>query len=321
MSKILSLIIPVYNVEKYIEECINSVIIQLDNRIEIIIINDGTPDNSIKIIEDCLKDLPQNLQDCFIILNQENQGQSAARNRALDIVSGEYVGFVDSDDILDKNYIQELFNIIDSFNPDLISIRGGRFEKTINQQDVTSEMKLLDKVELYELTQKLKIEIFNRHHWFIWSYIVKKSVIKDNRFAVGIYFEDALFLSSLIFEVNNIYFSDKKLYNYRSNYNGSLLSVSPENIEKNINSYRFVISHYYNEIKNNSLYSISYVISLQSYLIYLKNKKGMFDMIKAYYEFIDCNKCVNKKLILNKGNFLFYKFGVFFLILISIFRK
>ncbi len=55
--------------------------------------------------------------------------------------------------------------------------------------------------------------------------------------------------------------------------------------------------------------------------IYLKNKKGMFDMIKAYYEFIDCNKCVNKKLILNKGNFLFYKFGVFFLILISIFRK
>jgi glycosyltransferase involved in cell wall biosynthesis len=321
MSKILSLIIPVYNVEKYIEECINSVIIQLDNRIEIIIVNDGTPDNSMKIIEHFLKDLPQNLQDCFIILNQENQGQSAARNRALDIVSGEYVGFVDSDDILDKNYIQELFNIIDSFNPDLISIRGGRFEKTINHQDVTSEMKLLDKVELYELTQKLKIEIFNRHHWFIWSYIVKKSVIKNNRFAVGVYFEDALFLSSLMFEVNNIYFSDKKLYNYRSNYNGSLLSVSPENIEKNINSYRFVISHYYNEIKNNSLYSISYVISLQSYLIYLKNKKGMFDMIKAYYEFIDCNKCVNKKLILNKGNFLFYKFGVFFLILISIFRK
>lgn len=321
MSKILSLIIPVYNVEKYIEECINSVIIQLDNRIEIIIVNDGTPDNSMKIIEHCLKDLPQNLQGCFIILNQENQGQSAARNRALDIVSGEYVAFVDSDDILDKNYIQELFNIIDSFNPDIISIRGGRFEKIINHQDVTSEMKLLDKVELYELTQKLKIEIFNRHHWFIWSYIVKKSVIKDNRFAVGIYFEDALFLSSLMFEVNNIYFSDKKLYNYRSNYNGSLLSVSPENIEKNINSYRFVISHYYNEIKNNSLYSISYVISLQSYLIYLKNRKGMFDMIKAYYEFIDCNKCVNKKLILNKGNFLFYKFGVFFLILISIFRK
>lgn len=321
MSKILSLIIPVYNVEAYIEECINSVIAQLNDQVEVIIVNDGTPDDSMKVINHCLKDLSQNLRNCFIIINQHNQGQSSARNNALNIASGEYVGFVDSDDILDENYIRELFSIINSYKPNLISIRGGRFEQLINDQDVIFEMKLLDKVGLYDLTDNLKIEIFNRHYWFIWSYIVKRCIIKNDRFVSGVYFEDALFLSSLIVRLDNIYFSNKKLYNYRYNINGSLLSVSSKNVQKNIDSYKFIINYFYNKIKSNSFYSISYVISLQSYLAYLKDKKGIFDMIKAYYEFFDYNKCVNKKLILNRGNFLFYKFGVFFLIFLSIFRK
>ncbi len=320
MSKILSLIIPVYNVETYVEECINSLIIQLDNRVEIIIVNDGTPDESMKIIEHCIEDLPQNLQDCFIILNQKNQGQSAARNRALNIACGEYVGFIDSDDILDGNYIKELFRIINGYEPDIISIRAAGFKKLINDQGAISEMKLLDKVGLYDLTDELKIEIFNRHYWYIWSYIVKRSIIRNNRFISGIYFEDAVFLSSLVLRLDNIYFSDKKIYNYRYNMNGSLLSASSKNVQKNIDSYKFIINYFYNEIRNNSFYSISYVISLQTYLAYLKDKKGIFAMIKAYYEFFDYHKYVNKKLLLNRGNFLFYKFGVFFLIFLSIFR-
>lgn len=321
MSKILSLIIPVYNVETYVEECINSLIIQLDNRVEIIIVNDGTPDESMKIIEHCIEDLPQNLQDCFIILNQKNQGQSAARNKALNIACGEYVGFIDSDDILDGNYIKELFRIINGYEPDIISIRAAGFKKLINDQSAISEMKLLDKVGLYDLTDELKIEIFNRHHWYIWSYIVKRSIIRNNRFISGIYFEDAVFLSSLVLRLDNIYFSDKKIYNYRYNMNGSLLSASSKNVQKNIDSYKFIINYFYNEIRNNNFYSISYVISLQTYLAYLKDKKGIFAMIKAYYEFFDYHKYVNKKLLLNRGNLLFYKFGVFFLIFLSIFRK
>lgn len=321
MSKILSLIIPVYNVETYVEECINSLIIQLDNRVEIIIVNDGTPDESMKIIEHCIEDLPQNLQDCFIILNQKNQGQSAARNKALNIACGEYVGFIDSDDILDGNYIKELFRIINGYEPDIISIRAAGFKKLINDQGAISEMKLLDKVGLYDLTDELKIEIFNRHHWYIWLFIVKRSIIRNNRFISGIYFEDAVFLSSLVLRLNNIYFSDKKIYNYRYNMNGSLRSASSKNVQKNIDSYKFIINYFYNEIRNNNFYSISYVISLRTYLAYLKDKKGIFAMIKAYYEFSDYHKYVNKKLLLNRGNFLFYKFGVFFLIFLSIFRK
>lgn len=317
----LSLIIPMYNVESYISECINSIKNQITDEVEVIIIDDGSTDNSKKILDELIFNLPKNKAKQFKVFSQKNQGQSAARNKALNIACGEYVGFIDSDDILDGNYIKELFRIINGYEPDIISIRAARFKKLINDQDVISEMKLLDKVGLYDLTDELKIEIFNRHYWFIWSYIVKRSIIKNNRFISGIYFEDAVFLSSLVLRLDNIYFSDKKIYNYRYNVNGSLLSASSKNVQKNINSYKFIINYFYNEIRNNNFYSISYVISLQTYLAYLKDKKGIFAMIKAYYEFLDYHKYVNKKLLLNRGNFLFYKFGVFFLIFLSIFRK
>lgn len=321
MCKILSLIIPVYNVEAYIEKCINSIILQLDNRIEVIIVNDGTPDNSMKIIEHCLEGLPKKLQDCFIILNQENQGQSCARNTALDIAKGEYIGFIDSDDFVDKNYIIKLFNIINGFQPDIISIKGKSFIDIANDQKSNSEMQLLDKVGLHELNFNLKTKIFNRHHWFIWSYIIKKSLIKDNVFIPKIYFEDAIFVSSLIIRAKNIYFSNEFLYYYRINCNGSLLSFSSANIQKNIDSYNFVINYFYNKIKSNSLYSVSYIISLQSYLSYLRDKRNISYIIMEYYKFKDFDKCVDKKTIINKGNLLFYKLGVIFIIFLYATRK
>lgn len=310
-----------YNVESYISECINSIQNQITDEVEVIIIDDGSTDNSKKILDELIFNLPKNKAKQFKVFSQKNQGQSAARNKALNIACGEYVGFIDSDDILDGNYIKELFRIINGYEPDIISIRAAGFKKLINDQSAISEMKLLDKVGLYDLTDELKIEIFNRHYWFIWSYIVKRSIIRNNRFISGIYFEDAVFLSSLVLRLDNIYFSDKKIYNYRYNMNGSLLSPSSKNVQKNINSYKFIINYFYNEIRNNNFYSISYVISLQTYLAYLKDKKGIFAMIKAYYEFFDYHKYVNKKLLLNRGNLLFYKFGVSFLIFLSIFRK
>ena len=111
MSKLLSIIIPVYNDEAYIEDCINSITAHLDSRIEVIIVNDGTPDNSMQIIADCLENLPKNLQECFTILNQENQGQSVARNNALNICTGEYIAFLDSDDLISKNYFSSIFKV------------------------------------------------------------------------------------------------------------------------------------------------------------------------------------------------------------------
>lgn len=103
----ISIIIPVYNVEKYVEMCIKSVINQTYKNLEIIVINDGTKDNSMDIVEK-YKD------DRFIIINQENKGLSSARNAGLNIATGKYVYFLDSDDWIDEGYIEEIKSKFDS---------------------------------------------------------------------------------------------------------------------------------------------------------------------------------------------------------------
>lgn len=100
----VSIIIPIYNVEKYIEQCIESVVNQTLKDIEIIIVNDGTKDNSMKKIEKYLSD-PR-----IIVIDKENGGLSSARNVGLEIAKGEYIAFIDSDDFIELTMLEELYN-------------------------------------------------------------------------------------------------------------------------------------------------------------------------------------------------------------------
>ena len=99
----ISVIVPVYNVEKYLEECLDSIKNQTYSAIEVILVNDGSTDSSKEICEKYCK------QDSrFLLTNQENQGLSAARNKGVEISTGEYIVFVDSDDIIKTNYLEKL---------------------------------------------------------------------------------------------------------------------------------------------------------------------------------------------------------------------
>jgi len=99
----ISVIVPVYNVEKYLEECLDSIQNQTYSDIEVILVNDGSTDKSKEI---CGKYCKQDNR--FQLLNQENQGLSAARNKGVEISTGEYIVFVDSDDIIKTNYLEKL---------------------------------------------------------------------------------------------------------------------------------------------------------------------------------------------------------------------
>ena len=117
MNILLSLIIPVYKVEAFIYQCLNSIFSQIteNNSIELIIVNDGSPDNSMSIVEELTKDKPH-----ITIVNQQNQGLSVARNTGLSHAKGEYVWFIDSDDWLLPNAIEDVLNYIgiSCFNPE-----------------------------------------------------------------------------------------------------------------------------------------------------------------------------------------------------------
>lgn len=115
MNDLISIIVPVYNVEKYLNKCIDSIINQTYKNIEIILVDDGSTDNSGKICDEYL------LRDSRIkVIHKNNGGLSSARNEGINISSGEYIGFVDSDDWVEPNMYEEMYKKILYSNADIV---------------------------------------------------------------------------------------------------------------------------------------------------------------------------------------------------------
>ena len=158
MEKLLSVIIPVYNGEKYISKCLDSILQQSYKNLELIIINDGSKDNSLKILQDY-----KEKDDRITLINQENQGTSITRNNALAYVKGEYLTFVDIDDYLEKDIYQSLMIKIDN-NADIISYGAScDFEK--------ENYSIIKKCKDSNVKNYIINELFNK--------IYKTNLIKD----------------------------------------------------------------------------------------------------------------------------------------------
>ena len=115
MNILVSIVVPIYNAENYLTKCIYSIIKQTYKNIEIILVNDGSTDNSLKICETfALNDKR------IIIISQKNMGVSTARNIGINVAKGEYISFVDSDDTIEDNYIQELVDNSNSGKVDVV---------------------------------------------------------------------------------------------------------------------------------------------------------------------------------------------------------
>ncbi|OBX58367.1 hypothetical protein A9Z61_03220 [Moraxella osloensis] len=295
-----SIIVPVYNVEDYLDTCLKSILAQSFTDYEIIVVNDGSTDSSKNICE-----YYTHKYSHIKLIDKINGGLSDARNYGIDNAQGEYLIFLDSDDFWNYDLALEEINKIINQNKELDLIIFGHTQFDDGEVNIKETVFPTLQIKSGEFEADLDYLIEKKiYKAAAWDKVVKKSILVNNQiyFPINKIHEDAVFLSSLVLRLDNIYFSDKKIYNYRYNMNGSLLSASSKNVQKNINSYKFIINYFYNEIRNNNFYSISYVISLQTYLAYLKDKKGIFAMIKAYYEFFDYHKYVNKKLLLNRGN-------------------
>jgi len=114
MEELISIIVPIYNVERYLEKCVRSIINQTYKNIEIILINDGSKDNSAAICDEFLKQ-----DDRIIVIHKENEGLSEARNVGLSVAKGKYVGFIDSDDYIEKDMFERMYNNLKRFNVDI----------------------------------------------------------------------------------------------------------------------------------------------------------------------------------------------------------
>lgn len=187
MEPIISVIVPIYNVEKYLHKCIESILNQTLSNIEVILVNDGSTDKCLEIINSYSKK-----DERIKVINKANGGQSSARNMGLDIARGKYIGFVDSDDWLHYDMYENLYEAIEKSNADICVCGREAYSeegKIGYQNKLDDELIDLDK---YDIKDYVTNKLFYKHTVVVWNKIYKKDIINKN----NIRFEDVSYVGS-----------------------------------------------------------------------------------------------------------------------------
>ena len=194
----VSVIVPVYNVEKYITRCLTSLVNQTIDDLEIILVNDGSKDNSEQIIRQFKKDYKN-----IIYVKKENGGLSSARNFGLIYATGEYVAFLDSDDYVDRTLYQKMYEKAKATNSDFVECDF--IWKYPNREKIDVGFRYKDKKEMFEKARVVA-----------WNKLIKREIIinKKIEFPVGLYYEDVEFFYKLLPYINTFAFVEEPLIYY-----------------------------------------------------------------------------------------------------------
>ena len=224
--QIISIIVPIYNVEKYLPQCLDSIINQTYKNLEIILIDDGSTDNSGKIC-----DKYKLLDNRIIVIHKSNGGLSDARNTGIKIATGDYISFVDSDDFIDKNMYTILFQKINTTNADIIWYNHYNYQSS-NEISKSSIFVQEKQYLLPKDNYKFQYDLLNKYHLigYCWNKLYKKSIFNSILFPYNRKCEDGFILISLLNKANNIICIPNTLYYYRN---------TPNSLSKDTVSYKF----------------------------------------------------------------------------------
>ena len=215
----LSIIVPVYGVEKYIDKCLNSLVKQSLKEIEIIVVNDGTKDNSQKIIDKYVKKYPDKIKSYI----KENGGQGSARNYGLKKTTGEYIGYVDSDDFVEKDMYKKLYNKAKENNYDIVVC--GNYNVSEDYQNKN--------IDAFINNYNTDLENIFFGKMAVWNKIYKRDILIKNKleFKEKVWYEDLAFTLKAIMNSNTFAFIDEPLYDYLIR-EGSTMNNS--NVQRNL---------------------------------------------------------------------------------------
>ena len=211
MDKI-TVIIPVYNVEKYLDKCVQSVMNQTYTNLEIILVDDGSPDNCPKMCDDFAKG-----DSRIRVIHKQNGGLSDARNAGIDIATGEYLMFVDSDDYIAPTMVEKLYTALKTANAD-ISICNFFYVGESNGDDYSernTNLPIKNEVIASESVLKNKSQKDKPWYWIVvWNKLYKKEVFENIRFQVDKLHEDEYIFHEIFFNANRIACISDGLYYY-----------------------------------------------------------------------------------------------------------
>ena len=237
----ISVVLPVYNVENYLEQCLNSLVNQTYKNIEIICVNDGSTDNSAAILEKFAQE-----DNRIKIINIPNSGISIARNKGIEASTGDYILFVDSDDWCESNYIEQMYKNIFAYNTDFHTCAISLFDNStgIYSEEVYYSLQDLKKLANTPLTFDDTKKILFRFPVMAWGKIIRTQLLKENRilFQEKMFFEDNAFFFDLVLNCRNFSLSLDQLYIYRVNRKGSCIFSKDEKYLDLIKIYKYIKS-------------------------------------------------------------------------------
>ena len=280
MEELISVIIPVYNVEKYVEDCIRSVINQTYRNIEIIVINDGSTDDSKNICESM-----QKKEHRIQLFSQENYGLSVARNKGIEAAHGKWITFVDSDDILHPSIIEILYKGVIKYHVEVSSCGLKRFRVAANTEAFESiQYEVVDKFLAIENTMK------SNSPNYAWGTacgkLYSKRLFQKIRYPEGRLYEDNYVIYKLYDKVDSIVYCKNDLYYYRINERS--ITAAPRITFDEIDGYEERYKYFFDK-GYMKLYDIAldYYLNrtIDNYFLFLKkraSKECLVSIIKRF---------------------------------------
>lgn len=208
---LISIITPVYNSEKFLKKCIDSILNQTYSNFELILVDDGSADKSPQICDEYARK-----DSRIVVIHQKNQGQAVARNKALDICKGDYISFVDSDDYVHPQMLEVLMNTMQKSNAEIVVcdyVQGYDTDFNWNENDIVNDFTLFDGKTFLSNCLIGK----TGKNWLLWDKIYKKTVFNDIRLPEGRIYEDNATVYKLIYGANKVAYSNNVLYYYFTN--------------------------------------------------------------------------------------------------------
>lgn len=220
----ISLVMPVYNVEKFLNKALTSVENQTFTDFEMIIVDDGSNDKSCEIAEEFC-----NKNSNFKLIKQENSGPAAARNTGVSHCKGQYIAFMDSDDYLEKNFLEELYNLAQKTGADITCCNFNMYFPNKNLKIYMPFNSLPGVYTKSKALRKLILDI--SVHYFIWNKLYKKELFLERNIKFdNMYFEDISTSPRLFYFAKTVAFTSKALYNYTMRENSILHSINAKKV-------------------------------------------------------------------------------------------
>lgn len=302
MEKV-TVIIPIYNVEKYLGEAIESVINQTYKNLEIILVDDGSTDNSGVIC-----DKYEKIDNRIKVIHKKNGGLSDARNAGLDNTTGKYVMFLDSDDFLELNAVENMYNEMIDKNADYVI--GNYINTTEEGEKWEKPVFDLEKYKPFKLSINDHMNSFFIMNSSVCNKIFKKEFIDklNLRFTVGLPAEDAIFTTYCFIKSERVYYTPCLVFNYRQRKGGSISSSCSKEYFDGINKAYRIIYENFRDSNNLGYYryfyskSMNYIIYkfIDSTLLNYEERKNTLIEMKWFYELTEklevppCQKAVEK---------------------------